>query len=181
MVFASFRQHGAHAHTRRKEARGLAIDQVEVLVERDALSELFYLQQFALDHLLRQLDQHVENAEVALLHGDLECLHVEPVAGEDAFRVSPLRVRGRTTAARLSFINDVVVHQRGGVYDLDHRSQLDGAAPFVAHQLRGKQKQRRTNALATAGAQMLSDLGDRADVRDGVTPEFTLYRGEVLA
>jgi hypothetical protein len=42
------------------------------------------LQQFAFHHLLRQVNQNVQHAEVALLHGDLEGLHVEPVAGEHA-------------------------------------------------------------------------------------------------
>jgi len=39
----------------------------------------------AFNHLLGQVDQNVQHAEVALLHGDLEGLHVKPVAGEHAF------------------------------------------------------------------------------------------------
>ena len=108
----------------------LRIDQVEVLIERDELAELFDLQQFAFDHLLGQFDQRVEDAEVALLHRDLEGLHVEPVAGEHALGVAPLRVGRRTAAARLGFVDDVVVNERGGVDDLDHGAQPDGAASW---------------------------------------------------
>jgi len=56
-----------------------------VLVQGDELAKLFHLQQFALDHLLSQIDEGVENAEIALLHCDFESLHVQPVACQHAF------------------------------------------------------------------------------------------------
>ena len=56
-----------------------------MLFQRDDLAQLLHLQQFALNHLLRQVDQNVQHAEVAFLHGDLESLHVKPVAGQHAF------------------------------------------------------------------------------------------------
>ena len=96
-----------------------------------ALPSSLDLQQLAFDHRLRQFDQRVENAEVALLQGDFEGLHVKPVAGEDALRVAPLRVCGRTPAARLRFVDDVVVNQRCGVNDLDDGAQFDGALSGV--------------------------------------------------
>jgi len=34
--------------------------------------------------LLRQFYQHVQDAEIAFLHRDLERLHVEPIAGQHA-------------------------------------------------------------------------------------------------
>ena len=108
-----------------------------MLFERDELAEFLHLQQFAFDHLLRQFDQHVEDAEVALLHGDLEGLHVEPVAGQHALRVAPLRVGRRTSAASLGLVDDVVVDQRRGVNDFDDRGELDRARAFVAEQLGG--------------------------------------------
>ena len=102
-----------------------------MLVERNQLAELFHLQQFTFDHLLGQINQGVQNAEVAFLHGDFERLHVEPVAGQHALRVPPLRICGGTTAANLGFVNNVVVHQGGGVDDLDHRSETDSAATLI--------------------------------------------------
>ena len=120
-------------------------------------------------------------AEIALLHGDLEGLHVEPVAGEHAFRVTPLRVGGGTAAANLRLVNDVVVNQRGGVDDLNHRRELDRARAFIAEELRGEQQQRGAYALAAAGAQVFADLGDGGDIRDGVLPELFLDGDNVVA
>ena len=73
-----------HPHAHRKQAGCLAEDQVEVLIEGDQLAQFLHLQQFAFDHLLGQFDQSVKDAEVTLLHGDLEGLHVEPVPGQHA-------------------------------------------------------------------------------------------------
>ena len=100
-----------------------------MLVERDQLAQLFHLQQFALDHLLREFDQRVENAEVALLHRDLEGLHVEPVAGQHALRIAPLRIGRGTAAARLGLVDDVVVNQGRGVNDLDDRPKRTAPCP----------------------------------------------------
>ena len=78
--------------------------------------------------------------EIAFLHGNLEGLHVEPVAGEHALGIAPLSVGGGPAAARLRFVNDVVVDQRGSVNDLDHRAQLDRTLAGVVHQLAGEQQ-----------------------------------------
>src|SRR5882724_769567 len=88
-------------HTDREKASRFAVDQVEMFLGGNELAELLHLQQLAFDHLLREFDEHVEDAEIALLHGNLESLHVEPVASQHAFRVAPLRVRGRTPTAGL--------------------------------------------------------------------------------
>ena len=109
-----------------------------MLVERDRLAQLFHLQQFAFDHLLREFDQSIENAEVSFLHRDLEGLHVEPVAGQHAFRIAPLRIGRGTAAPRLGFIDNVVVHQGRGMNDLNHGSQSDRALPPVVEELGGK-------------------------------------------
>ena len=151
-----------------------------MLVERDQLAQLFHLQQFAFDHLLGEFDQGVEDAEVALLHRDLEGLHVEPVAGQHALRIAPLRIGRGTAAPRLGFVDDVVVHQGCGVNDLDHRAQPDRALTLVVEQLRGKQQQRRADSLAAARAQILANLGDRLHARDRVAAELVLQRDEVV-
>src|SRR5579864_1407030 len=119
LLGGSAAQNCSQSHTYRKQASSLAEDEIEVLVERDEVAQLFHLQQFALDHLLCEFDQGVENAEVSLLHSDLEGLHVKPVAGQHALRISPLRIGGGTAAASLRLIDNVVVNQRRGVNDLD--------------------------------------------------------------
>ena len=151
-----------------------------MLIDGDDLAQSLDLQQLALDHGLRQLDQGVEHLEITLLDRDLEGLHVEPVAGQHAFCVAPLGVGRRTPAPRLGLVDDVVVNQRGGVNDLDHRAQPDGALAGVVHQLAGKQQKGRAQALAAARAKVLADFGDRPHARDGVAPELALDGGEIV-
>ena len=158
----------------------LRIDELEVFVQGDGFAQPLDLQQFAFDHGLGQFDERVENGEVALLHRDFEGLHVEPVAGEHALGVAPLRVGGGTAAARLRFVDDVVVDQGRGVNDLDHRAQLDGAMSRVVQQLAGEQQQRGPQALAAAGAQIFADLRNRAHAGDRVAAELALDGGEVV-
>ena len=107
------------------------IDQIKIFVKLDQLAQFLHLQQFALDHLLRQFDERVENAEIALLHRDLERLHVEPVAGQHTLRISPLRVGGGPSPAGLGLVDDVIMHQRRGMNNLNHCAQPYRAAPLV--------------------------------------------------
>ena len=81
--------------------------------------------------MLSQFDQCVENAEIAFLHGDLERLHVKPVAGEHAFGIAPLSVGCWTPAPGLRFVDDVIVHQGRGVDDFNHRAKSDGAPSLI--------------------------------------------------
>src|SRR5690349_1211383 len=99
-----------------------------MLVQRNQLSELFHLQQFTLDHLLRQLNQHVKNAEISLLHRDLECLHVKPVARQHTFRVAPLGVGCWPAASDLGIVDDVIMYERSSVNDFHDCSQPDSPA-----------------------------------------------------
>src|SRR5205085_647383 len=139
------------------------------------------LQQFAFDHLLSQFDERVENAKIALLHGDFESLHVEPVAGQHTFRISPLSVRGGTPAPGLRLVDDVVVYQGGSVNDFNDRAQPDGAASLIIEEPRRKQQQSRAYAFAPAGAEILPNFRNGFDVRDCVAPELALDRGQVVA
>ena len=107
-----------------------------MLFERDYLAELFHLQQFAFDHLLRELNERVKNPEVAFLYRDLERLHVKPVAGEHALRVSPLRVCSRAPAPDPGFVNYVVVDECCGVDNLNYRPEFDRAATLVVEKFR---------------------------------------------
>ena len=83
----------AELHGDLEQAGGFAEDQVEILFLVDKVAELFHLQQLAFDHLLRQRDEQIEDAEVAFGEGALERLHVEPVSGKDALGVAPGGIR----------------------------------------------------------------------------------------
>jgi hypothetical protein len=73
-------------------------------------SEHIELNQLALGHPPRHVREQVKHVEVPLVERNLECLHVEPVAHEDADLVTPGHVDGRSTAAHLRVVDDVVVN-----------------------------------------------------------------------
>ena len=120
---------GQRARTRAdgKQAGGLAVHQLHAIGFGDVdAADALELQQLAFDHDLGEPDQQVENLKLALAQGDLECLHVEPVARQDAGVVAPLHVGRRPAAPGLGGIDHIVVQEGGGVNQLDHRAQLDG-------------------------------------------------------
>ena len=55
----------------------------------------------------------------------MEGLHVEPVAGKDAFGIAPGGVRGGPATAGAGFVDDVVVHERSGVEHFDDSTETD--------------------------------------------------------
>ena len=118
----------AQPRAHREQAGGLAVHQLHAVGFGDVdAADALELQQLALHHHLRQADQQVENLEIALAQGDLEGLHVEPVARQHAGVIAPLDVGRGAAAARFGGVDHVVVHQRGGVDHLHHRAQLDRA------------------------------------------------------
>jgi len=133
-----------------------------------------------LHNLLGQIDEGVENAKVALLHGDFESLHVEPVTCQHALGIAPLGIRRRTAAPGLSFVNDVVVDQGRGVNDLDHCPEFYGTPSLVVEQLSGQQQQHRTDTLSPALAQVFPNLRDGFDSGDRVAAELALDRGQIF-
>ena len=159
----------------------MRIDEVEVLFFVDEAAELFDLQQLALDHLLRERDEQVEDAEVTLLQCGGEGLHVEPVAGEDAFGIAPGGVGGGAAAAGVGLVDDVVVDQRCGVQHLNDGAEADARVRGAAEGFGGEQQQQRADALAAAGHQVARDVRDDRDVGGGVLREFLFDRGEIVA
>src|SRR5579864_116212 len=180
LLGGSAAQNCSQSHTYRKQASSLAEDEIEVLVERYEVAQLFHLQQFALDHLLGKFDEGVENSEVSLLHRDLEGLHVKPVAGQHALRISPLRIGGRTSTPGLGLVNNVVMYQRRRMDNLDNGTQPDCTLALIVEQFRRKQQQRRSDSLAAASTQVFANLGDRLHARERVAAELAFQRGEVV-
>jgi hypothetical protein len=171
----------AELHGDAEEARGLAVDEVEILLFVDEVAELLHLEQLAFDHLLGKRDEQVEDAEVALFESVGEGLHVEPVAGEDALGVAPGGVGRRTAAADVGLVDDVVVDQGCGVEHLDYGAEADARVAGAAEGFGGEQQQQRADALAAAGHQVLRDVGDDVDVGGGLAGKLLLDGGEVVA
>src|SRR5208283_1362465 len=179
-AWAGAAENSAQLHAHGKEAGRLAIDELEVLVHRDGFAEALDLQQLAFHHGLGELDEGVKNLKIALFDGDLEGLHVEPVAGEHAFRVAPLRVGGGAPTPCLRFVNDVVVDQRRGMNNFDYGAKFDRSLAGVVQQLAREQQQGWTQAFAATCAQVFANLRNRTHAGDGVTSELALDGGEVV-
>jgi len=67
------------------------------------------------------------------------------------------------------------------VDDFDHSAKLNGATPFVVEQLGGEEEHRRTNAFASALAQILSNFRDGSYPGNRVAAELALDGGKVIA
>ena len=144
-------------------------------------ADLGELQQFAFDHFLREIDQDIENAEIALFERHLERLHVEPVAGENAAMIAPARIRGRAAAARVGAVDDIVVDQRRAV------KQLDDGGELIALGRDGRHNARRAATARGEGACRLR-RGDKLEISEtgrkavgGLSRQFLFHKDEIVS
>jgi len=138
------------------------------------------LQQFAVHHALRQRDQQVEDVKAPQPQGDLERLHVEPVAGEHRDLVAPDDVGGALAAPRLGLVDDVVVDQRGGVDQFHHRRQLNRFRGGIAEQAATHQQQDRPQPLAPVALQIAGNVRDGVHAADRLQAEDTFHLLQVV-
>jgi hypothetical protein len=102
--------------------------------------------------------------EIAFFQGDLERLHVEPVAGENAAVIAPTGVGRGPPAARVGAIDDVVMNQRGTVKQLNNGRQPDGAAAILVPAScvpMTQQKKRGAQALPSPAQKIGGDFRNR--------------------
>jgi hypothetical protein len=146
-------EHPANLCTTAEQVGGLAADDVEVLVLGDVgIAVLGELVEFALDHLEGVRQRHRHRLDVQVIteqHGDV---------------VAPAGVHGEAAAAQFGLVDDVVVHEGGGVNELDHGRVEHRAVALVAAQPRRHQQDGRAHALAAAGLDVLPDLRDQIDL-----------------
>ena len=125
------------------------------------MADALQLEQLAFHHHLGEPDEQVENLEITLAQGDLERLHVQPVAGQHAGMIAPFDIGRGTAAAGFGGIDHVVVHQGGGVDHLYDRAEMDRRGRrAAAGEFRRKQQQRGPQPLAAARLQVLPNGGD---------------------
>jgi hypothetical protein len=72
------------------------------------------------------------------------------------------------------------MHQRSRVQHFHYGSKLDGAGLFVGKQFGCEQQEHRTYPLASARAQVLADIGDRAHTGHRIAAKFALNRRKVV-
>ncbi len=128
-MLIEFTDHGTESGASTEQAGGLVGGQPDGIFFRDIhVAKCSEWDQFALDHVLREVDQDVEHVEVTFFERDLERLHVQPVACQYAAMIAPTGIGRGASAARVSTIDDVVVDQRGAVDQFDNGGKPDGAA-----------------------------------------------------
>jgi hypothetical protein len=133
---------------------------------------------------LCEIYEDVEDVEIALLQGDVEGLHIEPVAGENAAVIAPAGIRGGAAAAGVGTVDDIVVNERGAVEKFDDGGELDGAAgiAFASGSVAvSKQEQCGAEALPSPAEEIAGDFRDGLVGRGALAREFLLDLHEVFA
>ena len=115
-----------------------------------------------------ELDHHLERARI------------EEVADQHARCVAPQRIRGLPAAAKVGFVDDVVVQQRRGVDELDDRRGGDMVPAARATRARGEQDCERAQPLAAAADDVVGDLVDERDVAAEATDDRAVHVGPIL-
>ncbi len=175
-------EHAAEAGAAAKQAGRLAGGQIQhVLLAQIHPPQAGELQQFALNHVLGELDEDVQDAEIAFLEGHLERLHVEPIPGQDAAMVSPARVGRRPAAARIGAVDHVVMDEGGAVDQLDDGAQAHGGGALVTRISGRQQEQGGAQALASSAEQVTGDFGHRLVRQAGLLRDLPFDAREVVA
>ncbi len=182
LLLADLPEHAADLRAAAEEIRGLAPDDVEVLLLGDVgVAVLRELVELALDHAQRDVAQQPDDVEGIVGERQRHRLDVEIVAQQHRDVVAPARVHREPAAAQLGFVDDVVVHERGGVDELDDGRIQDGALALVAGQARGHQQDGGTDPFTAARLDVLADLGDQIDLGFDLTAEFAIHLLQVGA
>ena len=110
------------------------------------------LQQLAFDHVLSEVDENIENLEIALAQGHFKGLHVKPVPCKHAHMIAPASIGAGATTASVGTVDHVVVNKGGAVDQLDDGAEADGAGSAISGGARGEKQQSRAQALSSTRA-----------------------------
>ena len=107
------------------------------------------LQHLALGDGVGGIGEHLHHAHVVDFDHHLEGARVEEIADQHRGGVAERGVGGRAAAAQVGCVDHVVVQQRGGVDELDHRGELRGGCLAAVAQ------RRRAASSSSAGRRRL--------------------------
>ena len=128
--------------------------------------------ELAFDHPQRDVAKLPDDVEAVGRQGEAHRLDVEVVAQQHRDVAAPSRVHGRLSPAPLRVVDDVVVHQRGGVDELHDRRVEHGQLARVAREAGRHQQHGGPDALAAAVLDVAPDLRDEVDLRLDVAVEL---------
>src|SRR5262249_9776173 len=152
-------EHPTNLRATAEQVSRLPTNDLEVLVFSDiGVAVLRQLVQLPLDHPQRDVAQHADDLQRVVSQRQRHRLDVQVVAKEHRDVVAPARVNGQAAAPQIGIVDDVVVDERGSVYELDNGSVKDRAIAFVAAQPGRHQQHGGPNPLAAARLNVLTDL-----------------------
>src|SRR5262245_59323507 len=164
-----------------EEVRGLAADDLEVLFLGNLrVARLRELIELAFDLPERGVAERPYDLERVLRERHRHRANIEVVAEQDRDVAAPPRVRRQTPAARFGAIDDVVVHERRRVAELDDGGVEHGAVARVAAESRREEQHGRAHALAAAHLDVLAHLRNQLDARLEMTRELALDARELV-
>ncbi len=144
------------------------------------VASLGELVELALDHLQRAVAEQAHDLERVLRERHRHRPDVEVVAEQHRDVATPSRVRAQAAPPGLGPVDDVVVHERGGVDELDDRSVQHTPVTGIAAQARGQEQDGRPYALAPAHLDVLAHLRDQLDARLEVAGELVLHPRQLV-
>ena len=166
----------ARLHQRRGLARDLAVVLLEGLVVVAVAGELEQLAQADGHHRVADGEVDARLADRGEQVGALgEVVVADDDRGVDADRL----VDGGDAAPRARVVDEVVVHQGGGVDELDAHRQVEGVVAVGRAQRGAEQHQRRPQPLAAGADDVLHGVGHRTEVRPDGVLEAALELDEV--
>jgi hypothetical protein len=153
-----------------------------VLVLTDPyVTSLRELVQLTLDHPQRDVAQQTDDVQLVLRQSERHRLDVEVIAQQHRDVAAPARVHGQAAATQIRIVDDVVVHERGGVDELHDRRVQDGPISGVPTETCRHEQQRGADTLAAAQTDVAADLRNQGDPRLDVALELAVDRLEVVA
>ncbi len=138
------------------------------------------LNEFPLHHFARDVDEDVEDFELSLGERQVEGGHVKPVPHRGLWFVAPLRVDGRSPAPHFGVVDDIVMHQRGGVNQFDDGTEPIGDFTPVAACLCGQKQEGRPDPLAPAVVHVFADAVNQMDIGSRMAGQFLLHQHQVI-
>jgi hypothetical protein len=176
-----FAQEPTHLGAAEEQVCGLSFQDVQVLlfgeVDRAASREL---QDHPLDHPEGDLADDFQHRETSRFDGEGDGADVEKIAEKDGEVVPEKRIDRLLPPPRSRAVDDVVVDQGRGVYELrDGRIARPLVSPVTAG-FGGKEEERRTNPLSPAPIDVATGGVDQAQLALDFFPDDLLDRVEVV-
>ena len=154
-------QNRAHPRRRFEQLSCLVANDLQVaFLIQIGIAAVHQLQHFAFSNHIGRIGEHPQHGHVLHAHHQLERSRVNKIAHQNRGCVAEERVRGRLAPTQTGLVDYVVMQQRRGMDELDHRSKDVMLPPLVAASSSGEHHQGGPQPLPAAADDVLRDLPD---------------------